>query len=254
MGWYIVIKTIKGHPYRYRQRTWREGNRARTESVYLGPAENGGGRGDDKGREEIPKRDVAGERALIDKIFDTATLIGSVQFPGSPWAGRYSSRPRFTPDMRLMDLPRAMGAAAISRPWAGRRGQRQLLQDGALYAPRRDLVQLPDHSRFVSPVQFTRVVLHELAHATGHERRLNRSEADWSFEGYAREEMVADLTAHLVAYRLGWPGVEVGEAARYVQGYLKRCENAEDARAYAEREAQRASDYLVNLVTRMRSG
>ena len=36
MSWYIVVKTIKGHRYRYRQRTWREGGRMRTESVYLG--------------------------------------------------------------------------------------------------------------------------------------------------------------------------------------------------------------------------
>ena len=39
MGWYIVIKTIKGYRYRYRQRTWREGKHVRTESVYLGPAD-----------------------------------------------------------------------------------------------------------------------------------------------------------------------------------------------------------------------
>jgi len=41
VGWYIVIKTIKGHRYRYRQRTWREGGRVRTESIYLGPADGG---------------------------------------------------------------------------------------------------------------------------------------------------------------------------------------------------------------------
>ena len=31
-----MIKTVKGRRYRYKQRTWREGNRVRTESVYLG--------------------------------------------------------------------------------------------------------------------------------------------------------------------------------------------------------------------------
>lgn len=43
MGWYIVIKTIKGHRYRYRQRTWREGKHVRTESHYLGPADGTAG-------------------------------------------------------------------------------------------------------------------------------------------------------------------------------------------------------------------
>jgi hypothetical protein len=37
MSWYIVIKTIKGRRYRYRQRTWREGGRMRTKSEYIGP-------------------------------------------------------------------------------------------------------------------------------------------------------------------------------------------------------------------------
>ncbi len=38
MGWYTVTKTIKGRKYTYRQRTWREGGKVRTQSVYVGPA------------------------------------------------------------------------------------------------------------------------------------------------------------------------------------------------------------------------
>ena len=32
MGWYRVIKTVKGHRYEYLQRSWREGKKVRTES------------------------------------------------------------------------------------------------------------------------------------------------------------------------------------------------------------------------------
>src|SRR4051812_33731461 len=39
MGWYRVVKTIKGHRYLYLQRTWREGKHVRTESRYIGPAD-----------------------------------------------------------------------------------------------------------------------------------------------------------------------------------------------------------------------
>ncbi len=42
--WYFVVKTIKGRRYRYRQRTWREGDRVRTQSQYLGPVDGGGSR------------------------------------------------------------------------------------------------------------------------------------------------------------------------------------------------------------------
>ena len=43
MGWYKVIKTIKGHRYEYLQRTWREGRHVRTESRYIGLAAPGEG-------------------------------------------------------------------------------------------------------------------------------------------------------------------------------------------------------------------
>src|SRR3954447_23780814 len=40
MDWYRVVKTIKGHRYIYEQRTWREGKKVRTESRYIGRADD----------------------------------------------------------------------------------------------------------------------------------------------------------------------------------------------------------------------
>lgn len=40
--WYPTIKTIKGKPYLYRQRTWREGGRVRSQSQYVGPIDVSG--------------------------------------------------------------------------------------------------------------------------------------------------------------------------------------------------------------------
>jgi hypothetical protein len=37
LDWYIVVKTIKGRRYHYRQKTWREGKHVRTRSQYIGP-------------------------------------------------------------------------------------------------------------------------------------------------------------------------------------------------------------------------
>ena len=42
MGWYTVTKRIKGIAYLYRQRTYREGGKVKTESHYLGRADGGG--------------------------------------------------------------------------------------------------------------------------------------------------------------------------------------------------------------------
>jgi hypothetical protein len=38
---YIVIKTIKGRQYRYQQRTYRQGRKVRTDTIYLGPVDGG---------------------------------------------------------------------------------------------------------------------------------------------------------------------------------------------------------------------
>ncbi len=42
MGWYTITKVIKGIPYIYRQRSWRDGKRVRTQSVYIGPGGDSG--------------------------------------------------------------------------------------------------------------------------------------------------------------------------------------------------------------------
>jgi hypothetical protein len=36
MDWYVIVKVINGHRYRYRQKTWRVGNQVRCSSHYLG--------------------------------------------------------------------------------------------------------------------------------------------------------------------------------------------------------------------------
>jgi hypothetical protein len=38
---YIVIKTIKGRQYQYQQRSYRQGGKVRTETIYLGPVDGG---------------------------------------------------------------------------------------------------------------------------------------------------------------------------------------------------------------------
>jgi hypothetical protein len=38
MDWYVVVKTINGHRYFYRQKTYRDGAKVRTVNKYLGPA------------------------------------------------------------------------------------------------------------------------------------------------------------------------------------------------------------------------
>ena len=48
MSYYNVTKTINGISYLYQQRTFREGDKVRTESNYIGPASSQNGKGSPK--------------------------------------------------------------------------------------------------------------------------------------------------------------------------------------------------------------
>jgi hypothetical protein len=52
--WHIVIKTINGRRYRYRQKSWYEDGRVRTRSRYLEPAD-GRARAPSKKGNPIPR-------------------------------------------------------------------------------------------------------------------------------------------------------------------------------------------------------
>ncbi len=82
----------------------------------------------------------------------------------------------------------------------------------AYYRPSTDTIQLPERDAFTSDESLFSVLAHECAHATGHESRLNRSGItgghSFGSKEYAKEELIAELTAaivcdkHKVAYLL----------------------------------------------------
>lgn len=65
----------------------------------------------------------------------------------------------------------------------------------ALYAPARDVVQLPPFEAFRDKESYYATALHELTHWTSHKSRLDRcfNAKRFGDHGYAREELVAEL-------------------------------------------------------------
>lgn len=121
--------------------------------------------------------------------------------------------------------------------------------DKAYYAPARDIVQMPPFEAFKDRESYYATILHELTHWTSHKSRLDRSFNAKRFgdNGYAREELVAELGAAFLSADLGiTPEVREDHAA-----YLAHWLNAlkEDSRAIfsAAAHAQRAADFLQAL-------
>ena len=66
----------------------------------------------------------------------------------------------------------------------------------AFYTPTFDVIQMPPDEAFHGPEQRAVVILHELAHASGHPTRLNRDvSGGFGSVLYAKEELRAELTS-----------------------------------------------------------
>jgi antirestriction protein ArdC len=118
----------------------------------------------------------------------------------------------------------------------------------ACYAQGEDCIRMPPFETFRDAESHAATLAHELTHWTKHPSRLDRSfgQKRWGDEGYAMEELVAELaSAFLCADLAITPQVREDHAA-YVGHWLKVLKD--DKRAiFAAAHAQRAADYLHGL-------
>lgn len=119
-------------------------------------------------------------------------------------------------------------------------------QDKAFYNPANDRITLPELNQFTSEADYAQTALHEVAHSTGHPSRLNRLEdfSPFGCEAYAKEELVAEITAAMVASRLGI-AVEWEQTAAYVQSWLKALQDDRKMIVSAAQAAQKAMDVIL---------
>jgi len=121
--------------------------------------------------------------------------------------------------------------------------------DRAYYAMEPDYIQMPVIEAFRDAESFYSTVLHELSHFTKHPSRLNREfgRKTWGDEGYAHEELVAELASAFLCADLGiTPEVREDHAA-YIASWLTVLKNDKRAIFQAASHAQRAADYLRKL-------
>ena len=119
----------------------------------------------------------------------------------------------------------------------------------AYYAEGADYVQMPPFETFRDAESHAAVLAHELTHWTKHEKRLARDlgRSKWGDEGYAKEELVAELGAAFLSADLGiTPEVRPDHAA-YIASWLKVLKGDKRFVFTAAAQAQRAADYLHSL-------
>jgi antirestriction protein ArdC len=122
----------------------------------------------------------------------------------------------------------------------------------AYYSPAGDFVQMPPRTSFRTAEAYYGTLCHELTHFTRHPSRLNREfgRQRWGDEGYAMEELVAELGAAFLCADLGLTLEIRDDHAAYIGSWLKVLKNDKRAVFTAAGHAQRAADYLHGMQTK----
>jgi len=119
----------------------------------------------------------------------------------------------------------------------------------AYYAIQNDYVQMPPFETFRDAESYYATLAHEMTHWTRHEKRLNREfgRKRWGDEGYAAEELVAELGSAFLSADLGLTPEPREDHASYVANWLAVLKNDNRAIFTAAAHAERACGYMHSL-------
>jgi antirestriction protein ArdC len=120
------------------------------------------------------------------------------------------------------------------------------------YSITSDLVRMPPFEAFRDAESYYASLAHELTHWTRHPTRLDRDFGRKRFgdEGYAMEELVAELGAAFLSSDLDLRPQVREDHASYIEGWLKVLKSDKRAIFTAASHAQRAADFLHGLQSR----
>jgi antirestriction protein ArdC len=112
-----------------------------------------------------------------------------------------------------------------------------------MYVPSLDYIVMPPAGAFRTVEHFYATELHELAHWTAAEKRLNRDLKNrFGTKAYAAEELVAELTAAFLCAHLGIQG-ELRHAG-YIADWIRLLKEDDRAIFTAASKASQAADFL----------
>ncbi|MGC6373688.1 zincin-like metallopeptidase domain-containing protein [Pseudomonas sp. S2.OTC.A_B10] len=119
--------------------------------------------------------------------------------------------------------------------------------DRAFYRPSTDNIQLPEKAQFPTADNYYATALHELGHWTGHGSRLDRDLANpFGSEGYAKEELRAEISSMILGDELGI-GHDPSQHASYVQSWIKVLQNDPLEIFRAASDAEKIQTFVLGL-------
>ncbi|MEI8390556.1 MAG: zincin-like metallopeptidase domain-containing protein [bacterium] len=120
-------------------------------------------------------------------------------------------------------------------------------QDRACYRPVEDKIYLPTKGQFKTVHGYYATAMHEIAHATGHESRLNRKLINsFGSSEYAKEELTAEISSMFILAKYGIDSKEItSNNVAYINSWLKILENDSNFIFTASKQAGEILEYIT---------
>lgn len=168
------------------------------------------------------------------------TVFNVEQIEGLPSHYYAVPQPRFSHIERIAHAEAFFANTGVVIHYGGNR---------AYYAIEADRIQMPPIEAFEDAESFYSTLAHETAHWTKHPTRLQRDfgRKAWGDEGYAREELVAELASAFLSADLELTPEVREDHASYIASWLDVLKNDKRAIFQAAAYAQRAVDFLHDL-------
>jgi len=165
------------------------------------------------------------------------TVFNVEQIEGLPAHYYAKPEPKFSPVQRIEHAETFFGNLRADIRHGGAR---------AYYAQEPDYIQMPPFEAFDSAGSYYATLAHESTHWTKHPSRLAREfgRKTWGDEGYAEEELVAELGAAFLCADLELSLTPREDHASYIAHWLTVLKNDKRAIFRAAAHAQRAADFL----------
>jgi antirestriction protein ArdC len=120
--------------------------------------------------------------------------------------------------------------------------------DKAWYSPSNDVVGMPARGLFHSSEEYYATEFHELAHSTGHAKRLHRENFDnpvsFGSESYSKEELIAEMSAAMLCGIAGIEQKTLENSAAYLKSWIARLKSDSRLIVSAASQAQKAADFI----------